>query len=127
MSDETLARARTLIDGWLGSDLRADLEGMRLRAEAPFVLPLAGTLLRGNMDLLGTGPDENLVVDYKTDRVGREGASALGERYAAQRAVYALAATGGEERTVRTAHVFLERPDEPVIEVFDPPALPRGP
>ena len=26
---------------------------MPLRAEAPFVLPVAGTILRGNMDLLG--------------------------------------------------------------------------
>ena len=122
-SHKALTRARALIDGWLGSSLRADLEGMRLRAEAPFVLPVAGTVLRGSMDLLGTGAGESLVVDYKTDRVGREGTATLGERYAAQRAVYALAAAGDEERTVRTAHVFLERPDEPVVEVFDPPAL----
>ena len=112
-----------LIDGWLGSGLRADLDGMALRAEAPFVLPVAGTILRGNIDLLASRDGESVVVDYKTDRVGSEGTGALSDRYAAQRAVYALAAGGGEDRTVRAAHVFLERPDEPVVEVFDPPAL----
>ncbi len=121
--DEPLARARSLIVGWLGSELRAGLDGMRLRAEAPFVLPVGGTVLRGNMDLLGTGDGESLVVDYKTDRVGSEGTATLGARYAAQRAVYALAAGGGEQRTVRAAHVFLERPDTPVVEVFDTAAL----
>ena len=122
-SEETVARATALIDGWLGSDLRAELDGMTLRAEAPFVLPVAGTILRGNIDLLANRDGESIVVDYKTDRVGSEGTAALSDRYAAQRAVYALAAAGGEDRTVRAAHVFLERPGEPVVEVFDPPAL----
>jgi hypothetical protein len=75
------------------------------------------------MDLLGIGAEESLVIDYKTDRVGRATPAELGERYAAQRAVYALAAARGEERTVRAAHVFLERPEEPVVEVFDAGAL----
>jgi hypothetical protein len=70
------------------------------------------------MDLLAGGA-EPVVVDYKTDRVGTDSPAVLGERYAAQRAVYALAAAGGEARTIRAAHVFLERPDEPVVEAFD--------
>jgi hypothetical protein len=122
-SEDAFARAMALIDGWLGSGLRADLNGMALRAEAPFVLPVAGTILRGNIDLLASRDGESVVVDYKTDRVEGEGTAALSDRYAAQRAVYALAAAGGEDRTVRAAHVFLERPGEPVVEVFDPPAL----
>jgi ATP-dependent exoDNAse (exonuclease V) beta subunit len=116
--DESTERAARLIDGWLESDLCARLEGLRLRPEAPFVLPVAGTVLRGNMDLLGIGEGERLVVDYKTDRVGSLDTAALGERYAAQRAVYALAAAGDADR-ILAAHVFLERPGEPVVEEFD--------
>ncbi len=41
------------------------------------------------------GSTDSVVVDYKTDRVGSDGTAALGDRYAAQRAVYALAAAGG--------------------------------
>ena len=130
---DVLARATRLVGGWLGSALRRELEGARMRPEAPFVLPLGGTVLRGNIDLLATwnngGNDGDkgggaTVVDFKTDRVGSGGVGALGERYASQRAVYALAAAGvaaGGE--VTTAHVFLERPDEPVVEVFDEAAL----
>ena len=123
VDDDALARARALVEGWLGSELCRELGGKTLRAEAPFVLPVAGTVLRGNMDLLGIGAEDALVVDYKTDRVGSSSPAELGGRYSAQRAVYALAAAAGEERTVRTAHVFLERPDEPVVEVFDPAGL----
>jgi ATP-dependent helicase/nuclease subunit A len=124
---EVLARATRLVDGWLGSALCAELAGTRVRPEAPFVLPLGGTILRGNIDLLATsnagdaaaGP---IVVDFKTDKVGAAGVEPLGERYASQRAVYALAVEGGGG-AVKTAHVFLERPEEPVIEVFDEAAL----
>ena len=111
------------MDGWLGSPLCAEVQGASLRPEAPFVLPLAGTILRGSIDLLATDAPGTVVVDFKTDRVGREGTGVLGERYAAQRSVYALAAAEGAEASVRAAHVFLERPDEPVVEVFDAPAL----
>jgi ATP-dependent exoDNAse (exonuclease V) beta subunit len=127
---EVLARATRLVDGWLGSALCAELRDARVRPEAPFVLPLGGTVLRGNIDLLATpnnGSDKGdaaIVVDFKTDRVGSDGVVPLGERYASQRAVYALAASGsGGGGPVRTAHVFLERPDEPVVEVFDEAAL----
>ena len=118
------------MDGWLGSELCAEIRGARVRPEAPFVLPLGGTVLRGNIDLLATpnggdNGDGPVVVDFKTDRVGSGGVEPLGERYASQRAVYALAVAGeaGGGGTVRTAHVFLERPDEPVVEVFDEAAL----
>ena len=127
---EVLARATRLVDGWLGSELCAEIRGARVRPEAPFVLPLGGTVLRGNIDLLATpnggdNGDGPVVVDFKTDRVGSGGVEPLGERYASQRAVYALAVAGeaGGGGTVRTAHVFLERPDEPVVEVFDEAAL----
>ena len=121
--DDVLARATRLVDGWLRSELCAQLRGARVRPEAPFVLPLGGTVLRGSIDLLATRQNGGaVVVDFKTDRVGSDGVAPLGERYASQRAVYALAASGAGG-AVRTAHVFLERPDEPVVEDFDDAAL----
>ncbi len=121
---DALARARRLVDGWLGSDLCASLGGASLRPEAPFVLPLAGTVLRGSIDLLATGEGGVTVVDFKTDRVGPDGVGVLGERYAAQRAVYALAVAGIHPgATIKTAHLFLERPGEPVVEEFDAGSL----
>ena len=120
-------RATTLIDAWLGSELRASIVGMALRAEAPFVLPVAGTVLRGNIDLLATGSEGALVIDFKTDRLDGSTTEALGERYASQRAIYALAAAAGAEGSpVRTAHVFLERPEDPVLEAFGPDDLDRA-
>ena len=116
---EHVARAERLVGGWLTSRVRAELEGLQARAEAPFVLPVAGTALRGSIDLLATGAGRTVVVDYKTDMVGAGGTAALGERYAAQRAVYALAAAAAGAPPVHAVHVFLERPDEPVSEVFD--------
>ena len=117
--DEALARARRLVEGWLSSDLCRSLERARLRPEAPFTLPLGGTILRGSIDLLAIDGSGATVIDFKTDRVGTEGVATLGERYASQRSVYALAAAGvADGAAVRTAHVFLERPEEPVIETF---------
>jgi ATP-dependent helicase/nuclease subunit A len=124
--EEPLARATAYVQGWLASGLRTELQGLRLRAEAPFVLPVAGTVLRGNIDLLATGPGRTLVIDYKTDRVGAGGTGELGERYATQRSVYALAAAAAGSLPVHAVHVFLERPDQPVTEVFDADALARA-
>ena len=114
------------LDRWSRS--RGELEGRRLRPEAPFALSLGGTVLRGNIDLLASGPGEvPRRRRLQERRPRRRGAAELGERYAAQRAIYALAvaeALGAEQ--VRTAHVFLEQPDEPVIEDFDARAVGRA-
>ena len=114
-------RARRLVDGWLDSPLRAELRDVEVGAEVPFVLPLGGTVLRGKMDLVALGAPIPTVVDFKTDRVGTGGVEELGERYASQRAVYALAVAAGGP--VRTVHLFLESPEQPVIEEFDEAAL----
>ncbi|MDQ3571443.1 MAG: PD-(D/E)XK nuclease family protein, partial [Actinomycetota bacterium] len=126
-SVEQVTRASGLIDAWLGSELRASIAGMGLRAEAPFVLPVAGTVLRGSIDLLAAMPEGPLVIDFKTDRLDGSTTAALGERYASQRAIYALAAaTRAGASQVRTAHVFLERPEDPVLEAFGPDDLDRA-
>ncbi len=116
---DLVARAHDLVQAWLGSELCAALGGLELRAEAPFVLPIAGTVLRGNIDLLATGGDGPLVIDFKTDRLNGKPTASLGERYSSQRAIYALAAAGQAASTpIRAAHVFLESPGDPVIESF---------
>jgi ATP-dependent exoDNAse (exonuclease V) beta subunit len=115
---EALGRARRLVAGWLESGLRRDL-GTGVRPEVPFVLGLADTVVRGQIDLLaaGSGDDVPTVVDYKTDALAGRSPAELAARYSAQRQVYALAT--GAEHGARTIHVFLEAPDEPQIEVFD--------
>ena len=87
------------------------------RAEVPLLVEVAGTVLRGSIDLLVEEDGEPpLIVDYKTDRVDGAEPAELAARYEIQQAIYALAvaeARGVEE--VELAYVFLERPEEPVV------------
>jgi ATP-dependent exoDNAse (exonuclease V) beta subunit len=120
---EAAERVRESVAAWLGSSLRAELEDWRLGAEVPFVLPVGGTVIRGKIDLLATGPGgERCVIDFKTDALRGRSPAQLAARYAAQREVYALAVAEGD-RPVRAVHLFLERADEPVAEEFGPPGL----
>jgi ATP-dependent helicase/nuclease subunit A len=126
-SAEELERVGELVDGWLGSELRASLDApkARLRPEASFLLAVGDSVVRGKMDLVAELGDELVVVDYKTDALGDADPEEHAARYAAQRDLYALAAAagaaGGNGRPprVRTAYCFLERPDLPVERVFD--------
>jgi ATP-dependent exoDNAse (exonuclease V) beta subunit len=114
-------RAQRLVAGWLESELRRSLDGAAARAEVPFVLDLGSTVARGQIDLLVAGDGLPTVVDYKTDALDGRSPAELGRRYEVQRQVYALAAGGGEG--ARAVHVFLEAPDDPVIQEFDPERL----
>ncbi len=117
----SLERATRLVTGWLGSSLRRELASAQVRPEVPFALPLGSTIVRGKIDLLarnGAGP---VVVDFKTDAIGPGGVSEPGEHYRVQRELYALvaaAAAGVEGAPVRAIHLFLEAPEEPVIETM---------
>jgi ATP-dependent exoDNAse (exonuclease V) beta subunit len=98
------------------------------RAEVPLLLDVAGTVVRGSIDLLverqGRPP---LVVDYKTDRLGGTAPAERALRYAAQRDIYALAvaeARGASE--VEVAYVFLERPEEPAITTLGAEEMETG-
>ena len=70
---EARERVEALVEGWLASELRAELEasGARIRPEVPFVLGLGGAVVRGKIDLLAELPEGPLVVDYKTDALAR--------------------------------------------------------
>jgi ATP-dependent exoDNAse (exonuclease V) beta subunit len=126
--DEAEAEARRLVDAWLDSELRGRLDGMRLRPEVPFVLAVAGTVVRGKIDLLATAPDRPpVVIDFKTDALRGRGPALIARRYAAQQEVYALAAgTAAEpegQAALTTVHLFLEAPERPVEREFDPAGL----
>jgi hypothetical protein len=121
---DRVERATRFVTGWLGSSLCADLRGgwTRLAPEAPFLLDVGGAVIRGQLDLIVTDPEKPpLIVDYKTNRLGERWPEGVMARdYVTQRDLYALAAAraGGAE-TARTAFVFLERPDEPVVHDHD--------
>jgi ATP-dependent helicase/nuclease subunit A len=123
---EARERVAMLVDGWLGSELRAQLAegGAQLRPEVPFILELGGAIVRGKIDLLADALDEPLVVDYKTDALGDADPAELAGRYQTQRDLYALAvhqATGAG--TVKAAYCFLEAPERTVLETYDESGL----
>ena len=93
---EARDRVEALVEGWLSSELRAELEasGARIRPEVPFVLGLGGAVVRGKIDLLAERPEGPLVVDYKTDALRGADPAELAERYETQRDLYALAVHG---------------------------------
>jgi len=86
------------------------------RAEVPLLVQIAGTVLRGSIDLLVEDPGRPpLIVDYKTDRVDATPVAELAARYEIQQSIYALAvAEARQAPEVELAYVFLERPGEPV-------------
>ncbi|HEU4463134.1 MAG TPA: UvrD-helicase domain-containing protein, partial [Solirubrobacterales bacterium] len=125
-----LQQAEGLLDPvrqWIGSPLRERIaaEATRVRAEAPLLLGIGGTVLRGSIDLLvereGAAP---LVIDYKTDRLGEADPADRAAHYGVQRSVYALAvaeALGVSE--VEVVYVFLERPEEPASTLLGAEAM----
>lgn len=125
-------RARATLEGWLASPLLSELERApmaRFRPEVPFRLALGGeTVLRGTIDLLVTAAGEPpTVLDYKTDALHGGVPAALGESYALQRDLYAAAvseATGAP--VLRSVYLFLERPDQPLIETLGGDAIAAG-
>jgi ATP-dependent exoDNAse (exonuclease V) beta subunit len=127
VEDKLLAPVRA----WLGSALLRDrvrAPGVRSRAEVPLLVGVGGAILRGSIDLLverdGAPP---LVVDYKTDRLDGSSPAEHAAGYAIQRTIYALAvAESRGAAEVEVAYVFLERPEEPVVELLDGEAMERG-
>jgi ATP-dependent exoDNAse (exonuclease V) beta subunit len=104
---------------WLESGFFAERvrDAASSRAEVPLLIEIAGTVLRGSIDLLveeeGAPP---LIVDYKTDRVDAGEVGELAGRYEIQQAIYALAVAEARSASqVELAYFFLERPEEPVI------------
>ncbi len=115
---------------WLGSPLLRERVSVAaaVRAEAPLLLGVGGTVLRGSIDLLVSGEGAPpLVIDYKTDRLRGAEPAERAAKYEVQRAVYALAvaeALGAD--TVEVAYVFLERAAEPAVALLGPAEMAAG-
>jgi len=116
-----------LIGGALAAAPAARLAGaVRVRREYPFAFTLATggagqALISGVIDLLADEPDGGrLLIDYKSDRVGREEdlGALVAREYGIQRLIYALAVLRDGEPRVEIVHWFLERPEEPVSAAF---------
>jgi RecB family exonuclease len=109
------------VKNWLESELIGALEGAKLLPEAPFVLELGPSLVRGSIDLLAERPDGTLlVIDYKTDRLGGTAPAQHMERYEVQRKLYAVAASLRAGGPVTTMYSFLERPGDPQTDDYGP-------
>ncbi len=115
---EHVGRLLELVGGWLGSELQQRIASSPSKPEAPFVLTMSGTTIRGSIDLLTEDDDGPLVVDYKTDRLEGRDPEEVAARYRVQRELYALAAAS-RGTPVQTAYVFLEEPDKPVTHRFE--------
>ena len=110
-----------LVERFGCTELCARLAGAtQVAREERFAFPLAEVLIVGAMDVFAREPDGRvLVVDYKSDRLdGADPAQRVGAAYGTQRLVYALAALRAGATEVEVAHLFLERPDEPVVAAF---------
>jgi RecB family exonuclease len=116
-----------MIEGFVRSPLRDRIaRAGRARSELPFAFTLDSArggrslLVNGVVDVLAEEDAGVLVVDYKSDRLdGAEPEALFEEAYEVQRIVYALAALRGGADRVEVAHVFLERPDDPLSAVFE--------
>jgi ATP-dependent helicase/nuclease subunit A len=131
IAGEPTARLLAPVRAWLASELLAERvaqPGVTVRAEAPLLLGVAGTVLRGSIDLLvereGIPP---LVIDYKTDHLAGSSPAERAARYGTQRDIYALAVAESRNVTeVEVAYAFLERPGEPVITTLGPAEMEAG-
>jgi ATP-dependent helicase/nuclease subunit A len=131
VASEATESLLTPVRTWLGSGLlteRVLAPGMTVRAEAPLLLGIAGTVVRGSIDLLVEHKKgAPLVIDYKTDQLGALRPAEHAARYGIQRDIYALAVAesrGAPE--IEVAYVFLERPEEPVITLLGPTDIEAG-
>jgi ATP-dependent exoDNAse (exonuclease V) beta subunit len=119
-TDEDIARVAGLVKAWHDSPLARRLSEMEgVRPELPFAFEHDGVLLHGRFDVYAGSGGRALVVDYKTNRLEELTPEvALEDEYAIQRLVYALAALRAGADEVEVVYLFLERPDEPVAQVF---------
>ncbi|HWA52609.1 MAG TPA: 3'-5' exonuclease, partial [Solirubrobacterales bacterium] len=121
--EELIAPVRSWLDSRFFAERVRHAE--RSRVEVPLLIEVAGTVLRGSIDLLVEGEGAPpLIVDYKTDRLDGATPAELASRYEVQQAIYALAvAEARDVEEVELAYVFLERAGEPVIARRGPSEL----
>jgi ATP-dependent helicase/nuclease subunit A len=113
---------QALVEGFTRSALFERLRAAsEVRREERFAFLLeSGALVTGALDVVAREPGGNLlVVDYKSDRLeGAEPGELMASAYRTQQLIYALAGLRAGAPAVEVAHVFLERPGEPVHATF---------
>ena len=116
---ERIGLATRFVEGFLGSDLGFRVREVENSAELPLIIRVGGVTIRGFADLI-LDSEPPMVLDYKTNRLdGRTPAQKMGS-YELQRDLYSLAvARSSGSGTVESAFVFLEEPNNPVLETFD--------
>ena len=110
-----------LVEAFAATELcRRLAQATQVRREQRFSFGLPSELLiTGALDVVARERSGMLVIDYKTDRIGDSSPPAVVARdYAMQQLIYALAVLLTGAAQVQVAHVFLDRPDEPVISTF---------
>jgi ATP-dependent helicase/nuclease subunit A len=126
-TEENLDRIRAHVAAYCESALAARVAELAgVTPERHFTFLHDGVLLHGFLDVFHSDGSRALVVDYKTNVLeDADPADVVASDYRLQRLVYALAClrTGVEEAEV--VYQFLERPDEPVAQVFERPQVPE--
>jgi len=116
----TVSRALGMIAGFAESPFGRELAGTAAGVERTVLFESGGVIIRGYVDLLADSTDPVTVVDYKTNRLDGASPEEKMEPYSLQRDLYALGAARSQGAdAVRTAFVFLEAPEQPVIDVYD--------
>jgi len=131
-----VAEIAGMVDAFAASPLCARIAAAeRVRTELAFAFDLdtgggRSLLVDGVVDVRAREDDRTLIVDYKSDRLGdREPEDLVEASYTTQRIVYALAALRAGADRVEVVYAFLERPDAPVVALFeagDTPELERS-
>jgi hypothetical protein len=119
VAEEDVADLLGMVEAFARSALAARLAAAReVRREHVFAFPLGADapLVTGVVDVLAHEADgAALVVDYKSDHVGKADLDGLVEgAYGVQRRIYALACLRAGAPAVEVLHVFLERAADPV-------------
>lgn len=124
-TEQDVERVREFVLAFVESELcRRLARSHRPRRELQFLFTLDTLLVNGVMDVHAMEGTTALVVDYKTDPVGPDGPGPVAERdYSVQRLVYALAALKAGAERVEVVHLFLDRPADPAVAVYEASAL----
>jgi ATP-dependent helicase/nuclease subunit A len=132
LTDDDVADLQQLVAAFADSPLAARLAAAPdVRREHGFVVGLGderAPLLNGVIDVLAFEERGGaLIVDYKSDDVTPDTdlEAYVEADYGAQRRIYALAALGAGAPDVEVAHLFLGRPAEPAVAIYDQADVPR--
>jgi ATP-dependent exoDNAse (exonuclease V) beta subunit len=126
VTDDEVERIAGLVQAYRQSDLAKRVAALEnVKSERPFAFEHDDVLIHGFLDLLWLDKPRALVVDYKTNLLGDSTPEEVVESdYTLQRLVYAIACFRAGADEVEVAYAFLERPDAPVITVFERSQLP---